>query len=261
MKIHDGIAAVVTGGASGLGYATAVMLAEAGAKVTIFDINEAQAEKVAKELGGHFCVVDVTSEEQVDAGFASAREKHGQERILVNCAGTGGKPAKTASRHRETGDIKRFPTAGFDFVVQLNLVGSFRCASAAAAGMLTLDPGEDGERGTIVNTASIAAEDGQMGQAAYAASKAGICGMTLAIARDLAGEGVRVNTIMPGIFETPMMAAAPQNVLDALGASVPFPQRLGAPPEYASLVRELVENVYFNGQSIRLDGALRMAAK
>lgn len=260
MIINENISAVVTGGASGLGYATASALANAGARVAIFDINEEQGQAVAKELGGTFARVDVTSEKEVDAGFAAAREAHGQERILVNCAGRG-KAGKTVSRHKETGEIRRFPTEWFDQILQLNLVGSFRCITASAAGMLTLDPMDDGERGVITNTASIAAEEGQIGQVAYSASKAGVSGMTLTIARDLASEGVRINTILPGIFETPPMRGAPQKVLDNLAASVPFPQRLGNPPEFASLVQELIRNVYFNGQTIRLDGALRMAPK
>lgn len=260
MIINNSTSAVVTGGASGLGYATASALSKAGAKVAIFDINEEQGQAVAKELGGTFCRVDVTSEDDVDAGFAAAREAHGQERILVNCAGSS-KSGKTVSRHRETGEIRRYPTEWFDSILQLNLVGSFRCITASAAGMLTLDPLEDGERGVITNTASIAAEEGQMGQVAYSASKAALCGMTLTIARDMASEGVRINTIMPGIFETPLLLGAPEKVLAGLAASVPFPSRLGVPSEFASLVQELVRNVYFNGQTIRLDGALRMAPR
>lgn len=260
MKINKDISAVVTGGASGLGFATANALSSAGAKVAIFDINEELGREVAKDLGGIFCKVDVTSDDEVDAGFAAAREAHGQERILVNCAGRG-KAGKTVSRDKKTGEIRRFPSESFDQVLQLNLVGSFRCITASAAGMLTLEPMEDGERGVITNTASIAAEEGQMGQVAYSASKAGICGMTLTIARDFASEGVRINTILPGIFETPPMRGVPEKVLENLAASVPFPSRLGNPPEFASLVRELIQNVYFNGQTIRLDGALRMAPR
>ena len=181
-----------------------------------------------------FCEVNVTSDDSVDAGFARARAAHGQERVLVNCAGTGN-AAKTAKRSREDGSISHFPIDAFDRIIQINLVGTFRCIAKSAAGMLTLDPLEgDGERGAIVNTASVAAEDGQMGQAAYSASKGGVVGMTLPIARDLMAEGIRVNTILPGIFDTPLLAGAPDKVREALAASVPFPGRLGQPEEYAS---------------------------
>jgi NAD(P)-dependent dehydrogenase (short-subunit alcohol dehydrogenase family) len=196
----------------------------------------------------------------VDAAFAKARAAHGQERILVNCAGTGN-AIKTASRSKEDGSVKHFPLEAFNWIIQINLVGTFRCIAKSAAGMLTLDPQEDGDRGAIVNTASVAAEDGQMGQAAYSASKAGVVGMTLPIARDLASEGIRVNTILPGIFDTPLLAGAPQNVRDALGASVPYPKRLGAPVEYAHLAMTMIENGYFNGEDVRLDGAIRMAPR
>ena len=260
MKLSSEIAAVVTGGASGLGEATARALAAHGVKVAIFDMNEAKGEAVAKDIGGVFCKVNVTSDEDVDAGFAKARAAHGQERILVNCAGTGN-AAKTASRSRETGEIKHFPLDAFNMIIQINLVGTFRCIAKSAAGMLTLDPLADGERGAIVNTASVAAEDGQMGQAAYSASKGGVVGMTLPIARDLAGEAIRVNTILPGIFNTPLMNGAPQQVKDALAASVPFPKRLGDPAEYAALALAMITNGYFNGEDVRLDGAIRMAPR
>jgi NAD(P)-dependent dehydrogenase (short-subunit alcohol dehydrogenase family) len=255
-----GCAAVVTGGASGLGEATARALAAEGVKVAIFDRDESKGPAVAESIGGVFCKVDVTSDESVDAGFAKARAAHGQERILINCAGTGN-AAKTASRSRETGEIKHFPLDAFNMIIQINLVGTFRCVAKSAAGMLTLDPMEDGERGAIVNTASVAAEDGQMGQAAYSASKGGVVGMTLPIARDLMSEGIRVNTILPGIFNTPLMNNAPQNVKDALAASVPFPKRLGNPTEYASLAVEMCRNSYFNGEDVRIDGAIRMAPR
>ena len=209
MKLDSSVAAVVTGGASGLGEATARALAAHGVKVAIFDMNDAKGEKVASEIGGVFCKVDVTSEETVDAGFAKAREAHGQERILVNCAGTGN-AFKTASRDKTTGEPKHFPLDAFNWIIQINLVGTFRCIAKSAAGMLTLDPMEDGERGAIVNTASVAAEDGQIGQAAYSASKGGVVGMTLPIARDLGNENIRVNTILPGIFDTPLLAGAPR---------------------------------------------------
>lgn len=260
MKLDSTVSAVVTGGASGLGAATARALAAKGVKVAIFDLQEEKGLAVAAEIGGIFCECNVTSDESVDAAFAKAREAHGQERILVNCAGTGN-AIKTASRSKQDGSIKSFPLDAFNWIIQINLVGTFRCIAKSAAGMLTLDPQEDGDRGAIVNAASVAAEDGQIGQAAYSASKAGVVGMTLPIARDLSGEGIRVNTILPGIFNTPLLAAAPQPVKDALGASVPFPKRLGDPVEYAHLAMTMIENAYFNGEDVRLDGAIRMAPR
>ena len=213
---------------------------------------------MAEELGGVFCKVNVTSEEEVDAGFAKAREAHGQERILVNCAGIGN-ATKTASRSKEDGSIKHFPISAFEFVVQVNLIGTFRCIAKSAAGMMTLDPiTDDGNRGAIVNTASVAAEDGQIGQAAYSASKGGVVGMTLPIARDLMNEGIRVNTILPGIFQTPLLMGLPEKAIEALNASVPFPKRLGNPEEYAKLAMTMIECGYFNGEDVRLDGAIRM---
>jgi NAD(P)-dependent dehydrogenase (short-subunit alcohol dehydrogenase family) len=260
MKLDSTIAAVVTGAASGLGEATARALAAQGVRVALFDLNETRGEEVAAEIGGVFCRVDVTSDAAVDAGFAKARAAHGQERILVNCAGTAN-AIKTASRSKTTGEIKHFPLEAFNLIIQINLVGTFRCIAKSAAGMLTLDPLPGGERGAIVNTASVAAEDGQIGQAAYSASKGGVVGMTLPIARDLSGEGIRVNTILPGIFNTPLLHAAPDNVKDALAASVPCPKRLGDPAEYASLALEMCRNAYFNGEDVRLDGAIRMGLK
>lgn len=260
MKLDGSIAAVVTGGASGLGEGTARALAAKGVKVAIFDLNEEKGEAIAKEIGGVFCKVDVTSDESVDAGFAKARAAHGQERLTVNCAGiaTG---QKTVSRKKDTGEIRAHDMAQFERTVTINLFGTFRVLSKSAAGMVTLDPLEDGERGAIVNTASVAAQDGQMGQASYSASKAGIVGMTLPIARDLMGEGIRVNTILPGIFNTPLLQGAPDNVKAALAASVPFPKRLGNPEEYAHLAETMITNGYFNGESVRLDGAIRMAPR
>ncbi|MBB4631273.1 SDR family NAD(P)-dependent oxidoreductase [Sphingosinicella soli] len=255
-----GTAAVVTGAASGLGAATARALAKEGAKVAIFDMNAEQGEAIAAEIGGVFCNVDVTSDDSVDAGFAKARAAHGQERILVNCAGIGN-AIKTASRDKATGDLKHFPLDAFNKVIQINLVGTFRCIAKSAAGMLTLEPMEDGERGAIVNTASVAAEDGQIGQAAYSASKGGVVGMTLPIARDLMSEGIRVNTILPGIFNTPLLQAAPDNVKASLAASVPFPKRLGEPEEYAKLAIAMISIGYFNGEDVRLDGGIRMAPR
>ncbi|RYY28456.1 MAG: SDR family NAD(P)-dependent oxidoreductase [Sphingomonadales bacterium] len=260
MKIDNSISAIVTGGASGLGEATARALAAQGAKVAIFDLQAERGEKVAAEIGGLFCQVDVTSDDSVEAGLAKARAAHGQERVLVNCAGTGWSH-KTAGRNKADGTIKHYPLDVFERTIQINLIGTFRCIAKSAAGMLTLDPLEDGQRGAIVNTASVAAEDGQMGQAAYSASKGGVVGMTLPIARDLMGEGIRVNTILPGIFDTPLMQSVPDNVKDALSASVPFPKRLGLPAEYAHLVLTMVENNYFNGEDVRLDGAIRMAPR
>ena len=263
MKLSSSISAVITGGASGLGAATARRLAAHGVRVALFDLNEAAGEVLAAELGGVFCKVDVTSEEQVDAGFAKARAAVGQERVLVNCAGTG-TAIKTASRDKTTGAIVSFPTADFDRIVQINLVGTFRCTAKSAAGMMTLPvihDGDDGERGVIVNTASVAAQDGQIGQASYSASKAGIVGMTLPIARDLMGDGIRVNTILPGIFDTPLLARLPEHVKSALAASVPFPKRLGHPDEYAALAEFMITTGYVNGECVRLDGAIRMAPR
>ncbi len=260
MKLNQNIAAVVTGGASGLGEATARALAGKGVKVAIFDRNREQGEKVAAEIGGIFCEVDVTSDEAVDAGFARARETHGQERICVNCAGVAN-AVKTVGRDKQTGEIKRYPIHQFELVIQINLIGTFRVAAASAAGMATLEPLDTGEKGVIINTASVAAQDGQIGQAAYSASKAGVLGMALPIARDLMGEGIRVNTILPGVFETPMVAMMPQQVKDALAAQVPFPKRLGRPEEYAELAVFMAETPYLNGEYVRLDGAIRMAPR
>jgi NAD(P)-dependent dehydrogenase (short-subunit alcohol dehydrogenase family) len=259
MKLQ-GCAAVVTGGASGLGAATARALAKEGVKVALFDMNAEKGEAVAREIGGVFCNVNVTSDQSVDEGFTKARAAHGQERILINCAGVGN-AIKTASRDKQTGEIKHFPLDSFEKIIQINLIGTFRCIAKSAAGMMTLEPFEHGERGAIVNTASVAAEDGQIGQAAYSASKGGVVGMTLPIARDLSSEGIRVNTILPGIFNTPLLQGAPENVKAALSASVPFPKRLGDPDEYASLAVEMCRNSYFNGEDVRLDGAIRMAPR
>jgi NAD(P)-dependent dehydrogenase (short-subunit alcohol dehydrogenase family) len=260
MKLDSNVAAVVTGGASGLGEATARALAAKGVKVAIFDRDADKGEKVAAEIGGVYCQVDVTSDEAVDAGFATARAAHGQERILVNCAGVAN-AMKTVGRDKATGEIKRYPIHQFELAVQINLIGTFRVLAASAAGMATLDPLADGEKGVVINTASVAAQDGQIGQAAYSASKAGVLGMALPIARDLMGEGIRVNTILPGVFETPMVAMMSQQVKDALGAQVPFPKRLGQPEEYARLALFIAENTYLNGEHVRLDGAIRMAPR
>jgi len=259
MKIQ-GIAAVVTGGASGLGEATARELAKRGAKVAVFDRDIEKGEKVASDIGGVFCEVDVTSDERVAAAFAKAREAHGQERVLVNCAGVAN-AAKTVGKDKATGQFKPYPMVQFELAIQINLIGSFRCIAHSAFGMVNLDPLEDGERGCIINTASVAAEDGQIGQAAYSASKGGVLAMALPIARDLMNDGIRVNTILPGVFKTPMVAMMPENVQEALGAQVPFPKRLGKAEEYGELAAFIVETPYLNAEAIRLDGGIRMAPR
>ena len=256
----NGVAAVVTGAASGLGEATARELARRGAKVAIFDRDVHRGEQVAASIGGVFCEVDVTSDEKVKAAFEKARSAHGQERVLVNCAGVAN-AAKTVARDKESKAAKFYPMQQFELAIQINLIGTFRCIANAAYGMVDLDPLADGEKGVIINTASVAAEDGQIGQAAYSASKGGVLAMTLPIARDLMNEGIRVNTILPGVFKTPMVAMMPPNVQDALGAQVPFPKRLGQAEEYARLACFLIENVYMNAASVRLDGGIRMAPR
>jgi NAD(P)-dependent dehydrogenase (short-subunit alcohol dehydrogenase family) len=260
MKIDSSISAIVTGGASGLGEAAARRLAALGAKVSLLDLDSDRGEAVAREIGGVFCRVDITSHAQVLDAFRDARAAFGQERVLVNCAGTAD-AFKTAGRDKATGEVGHYPLDKFERTIQINLIGTFRCIAISAAGMLALAPLADGERGVIVCTASVAAEDGQMGQAAYSASKAGVVGMTLPIARDLMSEGIRINTILPGLFDTPLLHSAPEHVRAALAASVPFPKRLGAPPEFGALVEGLITNVYFNAASVRLDGAIRMAAR
>lgn len=247
-------AAIVTGGASGLGQATAKMLAKAGAKVAIFDMNAEAAEAVAADIGGIACTVNVADDSSVEAAFEQARAAHGPARILVNCAGIGPAAKTVSSRGMH-------PLDKFEQVIAVNLIGSFNCLRRAADDMVKLDPMDSGERGVCINTASVAAYDGQIGQAAYSASKGGIVGMTLPIARDLASVGVRVMTIAPGLFETPLLKSLPDDVQAALGASVPFPSRLGYPDEYASLAQQIVENQMLNGEVIRLDGAIRMAPK
>ena len=256
----SGIAAVVTGAASGLGEATARELAKRGAKVAVFDRDSERGTKVASEIGGVYCEVDVTSDEKVAAAFARAREAHGQERILVNCAGVAN-AAKTVARDKETKAAKFYPMQQFELAIQINLIGTFRSIAHSAQGMVDLEPLEDGEKGVIINTASVAAEDGQIGQAAYSASKGGVLAMALPIARDLMNEGVRVNTILPGVFKTPMVAMMPPNVQDALAAQVPFPKRLGQAEEYARLACFMVENPYLNAAAVRLDGGIRMAPR
>ncbi len=260
MRLDSSVSAIVTGAASGLGAAVARVLRAEGVRVAIFDLNPQAGAALAAEIGAHFQPVDVTSDESVAEGLAQTRARHGQERVLVNCAGIA-PAARTAGRDRSTGEAKPFPMPLFEKTIAVNLIGTFRMIAQSAAGMLSLPALDNGERGVIVNTASIAAMDGQIGQAAYAASKGGIVGMTLPIARDLAAEGIRINTILPGIFNTPLMQAAPEPVRAALAASVPFPPRLGEPPEFAGLVCEILRNSYLNGETIRLDGAIRMAPR
>lgn len=258
----DGSIAVVTGGASGLGEATVRALASRGGRVAIFDLEQQRerGEQLAASTSGLFCPVDVADGASVVAGFARAREALGQENILVNCAGVGA-AHKTVARSRTDGAIKRYPLDAFERVVSINLLGTFRCIVEAAAGMVAAARGPDGERGVIINTASVAAQDGQAGQAAYSASKGGVVSMTLPIARDLMNEGIRINTILPGIFDTPAMGRIDPKVKESLAAAVPFPKRLGAPAEFAHLALALIENGYANGESIRLDGAIRMGPR
>ena len=261
MKLDSSIAAVVTGGASGLGEATARALAAKGVKVALFDMNAERGEAVAAEIGGTFCLVNVADETSVIEGFVKARAANGQERILVNCAGIV-TAIKTVGRDRETRAVKGYPMDSFEKVVGINLIGTFRCIAKCVEGLLTLDPIDaDGQRGVIINTASVAAQDGQIGQVAYTASKAGVLGMTLPIARDLMNEGVRVNTIMPGIFETPMMKGLPEAAQQSLAAAVPFPKRQGRPAEYAQTVLFLIDHDYINAEHIRMDGGIRMGPK
>ncbi|MDP3675082.1 MAG: SDR family oxidoreductase [Novosphingobium sp.] len=261
MLIDSNTAAVVTGAASGLGKASAEALAAAGARVAVFDVNAEAGEAVARAIGGVFCHVDITSEESVVAGFTKARAAHGQERIAVHCAMTS-RRGKTLAFDKELGRLKRLSTEDYQYGVNGILVASYRIASLSAEGMASLEPvNEDGERGCITLTASVAAQDAQIGQVTYGSAKAGVNGLVLPLARDLMDLGIRVNSIMPGIFATPLMLGAKQNVLDSLAASVPFPKRLGKPGEFASLVLELVRNGYFNGQTLRLDGAIRMAPR
>lgn len=251
-----GLAAIVTGGASGLGAATAQMLAARGAKVTLFDLNAELGAATAKEICGHFAAVNVTDEAAVESAIQEAEGLHGKARILVNCAGIG-PPAKVLNR-----DGSALPLADFSKIITINLIGSFNVLSKFAARLHDAEPlTADGERGVIVNTASVAAFDGQIGQSAYAASKGGIVAMVLPIARELARYGIRVNTIAPGIFWTPLLASLPQEAQDSLGKQVPFPSRLGQPAEYAHMVEAIVTNPMLNAEVIRLDGAIRMAPK
>jgi NAD(P)-dependent dehydrogenase (short-subunit alcohol dehydrogenase family) len=250
----SGAAAIVTGGGSGLGRATAEALAAKGAKVAVADLNHAAAEEVAKAIGGVAVVCDVGDDDSATAAVAKAEAAHGPARILVNCAGIGN-PVRIVGK-----DGAPTPLGDFEKVIRVNLIGTFNMIRLAAAGMAKCEPLE-GERGVIVSTASVAAFEGQIGQSAYSASKGGVAAMTLPIARELARNGVRVNTIAPGIFMTPMLAGLREDFQQSLGASVPFPSRLGSPAEYAALAVHVVENGYINGETIRIDGALRMAPR
>ncbi|KGB51380.1 SDR family oxidoreductase [Sphingopyxis sp. SE2] len=260
MKIDSSLSAVITGGASGLGRATAEALAASGVKVAIFDINDALGEEVAASIGGLFVHVDITDEQSVLDGYAKARAAHGQERVCVHCAMTS-RRGKTLAYDKESGGYRRTPTADYAFGVEGILTASYRVASIAAEGMATLPEMEDGERGAIVLTASVAAQDGQIGQVIYGSAKAGVNGLVLPMARDLMDLGIRVNSIMPGVFGTPLLNNMNPKVKESLEASVPFPKRLGKAEEYASLAMEMVRNTYFNGQAVRLDGAIRMAPR
>ncbi len=250
MKL-SGTSAIVTGGASGLGAATAEALHKEGVKVALWDLNEEKGEALARQLGGVFCKTNVSDEDSVKASLAKSVAANGSPWILVNCAGIG-----TAEKTLGKNGVHNLDH--YKRVIEINLVGTFNCIRLVAAEMEKNAPQADGERGVIINTASVAAFDGQIGQAAYSASKGGVVGMTLPIARDLMNIGVRVNTIAPGIFWTPMMAGMDQKVQDALAAMVPFPKRLGKPEEYASLAVEICRNTMMNGETIRLDGAIRM---
>ena len=254
MKI-EGSGALVSGGASGLGEATVRRLHDAGAKVVIADVNPEKGEPLAEELGATFVQCDVREEDQVQAAVDKAAEADGGLRIAVSCAGTG-IPVKVASSKGP------HPLDAFKVIIDINLVGTFNVMRLAAFSMLSgNEPDEEGERGVLINTASVAAFEGQVGQIAYSASKGGVVGMTIPAARDLADKGIRVNTIAPGLFDTPLLGALPQEQRDALGAQVPFPSRLGRPTEYGQLVQSIVENPMLNGETIRLDGAIRMSPR
>ena len=249
-----GTAALVTGGASGLGQATATRLVELGAKVTLLDLPGQALDQAAAALGCQAVPCDVTDADQAEQAVSNAAQKNGPARTLVNCAGI-------APAGRIVGRAGPLPLDQFEQVIKVNLIGSFNLMRLAATAMTALEPNADGERGVIVNTASVAAFDGQIGQAAYAASKGGIAALTLPAARELARFGIRIVTIAPGIFETAMLKSLPEEVQQSLGASVPFPPRLGRPSEYADLVQTILDNPMLNGETIRLDGALRMAPK
>jgi NAD(P)-dependent dehydrogenase (short-subunit alcohol dehydrogenase family) len=250
----DGAVALVTGGGSGLGAATARALAGKGAKVCVLDINVEGGEAVAREIGGHFARCDVADAASATAALAASRSALGRPSILVNCAGVAGAA-------RVVGRDGPMPLDAFERVVRINLIGTFNMIRLAAAEMSLAEPGPNGARGVIVSTASVAAFEGQIGQAAYAASKGGIASLTLPVARELARFGIRVLTIAPGLFRTPLLADLPNETQAALGASIPYPARLGEPEEFAQLAMAMIENDYLNGEIVRLDGALRMQAK
>ena len=264
MKLADGMAAVVTGGASGLGKASAQALADAGLKVTIFDVNEKTGEEHAEAIGGSFVLVDITDEQSVVDGFAKARAANGQERVTVHCAMTS-RRGKTLGWDKDASRYKRLETEDYAFGAEGILVSSYRIASLSALGMANSEPlDEDGERGCIILTASVAAQDGQIGQVIYGSCKAGVNGLVLPMARDLMDIGIRVNSVMPGVFATPLMLGMKERnpqLWDQLNASVPFPKRLGHPEEFASLICEIARNSYINGHQFRLDGAIRMPPK
>jgi len=251
----QGQAALVTGGASGLGEATARELARLGARVAVLDVNMALAEKVAADIGGVACQCDITNTESVTAALAKATAAHGPARILMNVAGIG------SAKRIVQKDGSAAPLEDFTRVVNVNLIGAYNISRLFAAACVKLDALEDGERGVMMFTASVAAFDGQVGQQAYSASKGGLVGMTLPMARDLAQYGIRVCTIAPGLFATPLMKTLPEAVQQSLAASIPFPQRLGKPEEFAQLAAHIVSNGHLNGEVIRLDGALRMAPR
>jgi NAD(P)-dependent dehydrogenase (short-subunit alcohol dehydrogenase family) len=250
----SGSGALVVGGASGLGEATARRLAEHGAVLTIADVNVDKGQALADELGATFAQLDVRGEEQVQAAFDQAAQAPGGLRIAVTCAGTGW-------AQKVAGSKGPHPLQPFEVIIGINLIGTFNVLRLAASAMIGNEPNADGERGVLVNTASIAAFDGQVGQVAYSASKGGVVGMTLPVARDLAQYGIRVNTIAPGLFDTQLLAALPEEARESLGRTIPFPPRLGQPSEYALLVDQIVANPMLNGETIRLDGALRMAPR
>lgn len=250
----QGLTALVTGGASGLGGATARRLAQQGANVIVIDLNESVGADLANEIGARFVKADVADEEQVQNAIQLARETFGGLHVLVNCAGIGAALRTTGKEGPHSLDI-------FERVIRVNLIGTFNCIRLAATAMNDNEPNDQGERGVIINTASVAAFDGQIGQAAYSASKGGIVGMTLPIARDLSRMGIRVMTIAPGLFDTPLLAGLPEPARLSLGQQVPFPSRLGDPAEYAHLAQAIIENPMLNGEVIRLDGAIRMAPK
>lgn len=261
MELNANLAAVVTGAASGLGAGTARALAAKGVKVGILDVNEELGAKTAAEIGGTFARCDVTDEASVDTALAAVRAANGPERILVNCAGIA-LGRRVLRRDRETGAISHHDVASFTRVININLIGTFTMIAKCSASMAALDPiGADNERGVIVSTASVAAEEGQIGQVAYSASKGGVQAMTVPVARDLAKDGIRVAAILPGLFHTPMFDGLPDEAREALAASVPFPSRLGTPAEYAQLAVGICENVMLNGVNIRLDGAVRLAPR